>query len=227
MSRSRAEPLRVRAGTLLGLLFGLLNVDPARAQTIDFDGLPSGSVVTMVGSTTLGHAEPGIDLVVATGLPTTSAPNYLGAADPQSPTSDSQDLFLPGDTLQILLGSPVPSLSVVVLSTAGTPPGAFQLATPGGVVTSGATPTAMRGDDEVFVLVADGSLPIDGAELRSASRDRLFAFHVDDIQVPEPQGVAVFGLAIPSLAGLVRRRLRALEDGSSFHRGRRRPCRCR
>lgn len=206
-------------GIALSVLFGgLASADRASAQTIDFDGLPAGSVVTMVGSTTLGHSVPGTALVVASGLPTTSTPNYLGAADLQSPSSGGQDLFLPGETLQIVLGASVPALSVVVVSTPGTPAGAFELASPGGVVTSPATPTAMRGNDEVYLLVANSSLPIGGVELRAADRGSLFAFHVDDIQVPEPSGFSGLALAVVLLAGLERGRGRWY-GGSPGRRG--------
>lgn len=191
---------------LLGCLAALLAGSPAAAQLIDFDALAPGTIVTTIAPATFSHSDQGIDLVVASGLPSTSAPNALGAAYLYGPTNDPQSLFLPGEVLALALAAPATQISLAVISTPGTPAGAFELSTPSGSTTSGAVPDAYVGDDEVFLLSFSSGVAFTSAELRSSYADGLFAFHVDDVFVPEPSLGWLLAAGLPALATIGRRR---------------------
>ncbi len=184
-------------GPLLGFACSLalgvaLAAGPSAAVTIDFDALAPGTPVATLGDVTFS-VDPDVGLEVGTGLATTSGANYLASAD-------GDGSFLSGDVITLEFAVPVRSLSLAVVSTMGTAPGAFTLFSDAGMATSGA-PDAFLGMDEVFLLSIEPSAPIARAELR-ASAGGLFAFNPDDVTyaVPEP-GVALMltALLVPLL----------------------------
>lgn len=167
--------------TSLALAVALLAGRSAPAVTIDFDKLAPGTVVTTLEGVTFTFNDPSFDLVVATGFATTSPDNYLGVDD------GLDDLFLPGDVLGMSFDSPLAALSLAVVTSAGTPSGAFELYTPEGSVLNGATPDLLLGTDEVYLLSVASAVPFSTAELRSDGAG-LFSFNVDDVvtELPEP-----------------------------------------
>lgn len=198
-------------GLSLALGLGLLlAAATAPAETIDFDDLQPGQIVTTITPVGFAHSEVGLDLVVSTGAVATSMPNYLGAAYLLGPSNDDQDLFLPGEALELSFDAPTHSISVAVVSTPGTPAGAFELVTASGSVTSDGIPDQFAGYDEVFLLSFSSSSPFTSAELRSSYAEGLFAFHVDDIVVPEPALAPLITAGIGLLAVLGGRRDRPM-----------------
>ena len=178
------------------------------AATIDFDDLAPGTSVSTIGDTTFAHSDAGASLVVASGRITSSAPAYLGAEAGSGPTGDSQNLMLPGESLSLGFATPTYALELKVISTAGTPPDAFELVTPSGSVSSGATPFIDASGDEFWQLSVVVPQPFSSAELRSTTADEVFAFHVDDVVVPEPKGGSVLGAGLAGLIGLASRSAR-------------------
>ena len=83
----------------------------AAAATIDFDGLAPGSTVTTIDGVTFG-SNTGLDLIVSTGLETTSGANYLGVDDGFS------ESFLPGDEINFDFDMAITSLSITAVTTA-------------------------------------------------------------------------------------------------------------
>lgn len=160
----------------------------AEAQTVDFESLSAGDVVTEIAGVRFSHDAPGVELVVGTGESTTSGTRYL-AARQQGQTGTNAGLFLPGDVLALDFDTPVQVISLTVVSTAATPPGVFELRGSGHSAVSRDVPTQQVGADEAYTLTIWSAQPISVAEL--SSLDGLFAFHVDDVQVtpvPEPDG---------------------------------------
>lgn len=220
--RSAARPRRRRRTVLIGsLAASLLAGGAARAQVIDFDDLRPGTAVEKIDGVYFTHGTGGVALIATMGLVTTSAPNYLGAAELLVPPGEA--LFLPDDRLELEFSETVRALTLRVVSTAGTPAAAFELVTPQGSVLSPSKPSAYLGDDEVFELSFTSS-PLVGyrtAELRSDSTAGLFAYHVDDLVVPEP-ALASSLLASVSFLALLGRLPRPILSQS---RAGTRPCR--
>lgn len=153
----------------------------ALVSIVDFDDLKAGTLVQTVEDIDFSFNSPDANLVVSSGLATTSEPHYLGA------TEGVRDPFLPGDVISLKFASPIVDLSLVVLSTAGTPSGVFELSTSSGSDVSG-MPDAMLEGDEVYGLSVRSQTPFSSAELRAAP-EGLYAFHLDDVaiaMVPEP-----------------------------------------
>lgn len=188
--------LRPLARLVQASLLVLLGVAPAAAVTVDFDDLTAGTPVSVLDDLTLSVDPASVGLEVGTGLGTTSGANYLAAA-----MGDGS--FLSGDVIRLDFAAPVRSLSLAVISTMGTAPGAFTLFSDAGTNVSGA-PDSFLGMDEVYLLSIEPGTSFDHAELRAAAGG-LFAFNVDDIVYAVPEPGAPLVLAALVLAGRQRR----------------------
>lgn len=158
---------------LLVLAIGCSSQGPTRTLTVDFDSLSPGTVVTTMSDVSFGFNDPSVDLVVSTGLESTSSQNYLGA---QGGLNDS---FLPLDVLMLTFSVSVTHLSLAVISTPGTPGAALELWTPQGSMVTGAPDLILPTGDEVYLLSFRGGAAFQSAELRAT--EGLFAFNVDDV----------------------------------------------
>lgn len=207
---------RVRGSWLAGLALPLTLgfALAASAQTIHFDDLPGGQPVTSVSGIAFSHSDPQVDLVVASGEPSTSSPHFLGARQAAGASPHGQDLFLPGDVLILAFDPPTLMISLEVVATPATPTAAFELRTATGSVVSGA-PTGSAGNDEVYSLTLSDSTLITWAEIRSTTG--LFAYHIDDLQrtpAPEPASGACLIVGATALAWAERRRMSPRKDDS-------------
>jgi len=176
----------------------------APATTLDFDGVPSGSVIPNGGSfdgVRFDFSDPSFDLAVLTGLDTTSPPNFLGVDDGTPGGS-----FLPEDVVTLVFPTPVFAVGASFLTPAGILDGVLRVVTPSGTTHSGLAPSAIfpSGDEEWFVgLIAD--TPFGRADLTSSFS--ALVHNLDDITyaaVPEPFSAT---LVVSGLAGILGYRL--------------------
>ena len=198
---------------------GLCASNAGATTIINFDNLTPGDVVTNIGGVTFSVDDPlapsyGANLVVLTGLPTSSPENYLG--------TDRTGGFSPGDILNLVFPDFISFLDVTFIgpydSQSDPANPAFALQTGSFTVDSASVtpfPVCLIGDpscpnpnsDVGFTLHLAPGTPFNTASIIGLPGAPT-GFNVDDItfesaNVPEPGTVA---LMLGPLFGLVRYR---------------------
>lgn len=174
-------------------------------QTINFDGIPSGTTFP-TGTGTAGiiftYAIAGPStLQVSNTFGTTSGSNYLGLDNPDT-------AFYLGDSFTINFGHIVHAVGLYLITGNDAQAGDMVLSVAGGSVGNSATPDMLVSDGQAFyvgLLETDGALGFTSATVTGLTSGQAFlAFTVDDITfdgpivVPEPgtQGLLLVGLAL-------------------------------
>ena len=195
MTQKEATMLRLLLCQVLWLvLFVTLQ---AEAFVINFDNMPSGSVVTTIGEVTFSTNVSGYSLTATDMYLTTSSPNSLGV-------NYSLPVFLPGESVTLRFASPINFLSVNFISSPLTPAGVFSIGTLVGSSQSSATPSEILADSgEVFPVSFFSETPFTEATLSSLA-DGIYSFNIDDMTgylVPKPTTTTVTSALNPSLYG--------------------------
>lgn len=171
----------------------------ASAVTIDFDSLAPGTTVTTIEGVTFSSNIGCCDLIVSTGLETTSGANYLGIDD------GGTESFLGGDEITFDFDQAVLSLTLSVVAVFGLPDATFTLSGGGMSDISGAPDLTLLSGDEVYILTIANPAGFTTATLSAALG--LAAFNIDDIVfTPVPLPGALF-LFLTGLCGVFGRRL--------------------
>jgi hypothetical protein len=162
------------------------------ATTINFDDLSPGTVVSTIQDVTFTSSvtpEYGLDLIVSSVFDTSSGENSLGVDD------GGTEVFLPGDTIDLLFATPITSLSVNFISTSNTPPNTYSITTPAGSSSNGSTPDAILPDTgEVFTVLFSSATPFTTAQLYGGAGGA-HSYNIDDITfstVPLPPSILLF-----------------------------------
>ncbi|MEO0880162.1 MAG: hypothetical protein AAFY22_10675 [Pseudomonadota bacterium] len=164
---------------------------------IDFDDLAPGAVVSSIDGVTIS-SNIGLDLVVSTGLQTTSGDNYLGVDD------GGTQSFLGLDEVTFDFDEAITSFSLTAVTTPFLPAGALTLTGGGEFSVSAAPDEILSSGDEVFILTIASLAPFMSATLSAASG--VFAFNIDDIVFEtfiDPEVVPVPGAALLFLTALM------------------------
>ncbi len=184
-------------------------------QTVDFEGVPSGTTFasgTGTGGLTFTYAIAGQSLQVSSTFATTSGTHYLGLDNPDT-------AFYLGDSFTIAFGRTVTAAGLYLIAGNDAQPGDLELSTASASVFNGATPVTLVDGQAYFIGLVDAAgfdaITITGVP----SGDAFLPFSADDItsavaSVPEPGMPASLLAGLGLLAVLARRRL----DASSTRR---------
>ena len=184
-------------------------------QTVDFEGVPSGTTFASgsgTGGLTFTYAIAGQSLQVSSTFATTSGTHYLGLDNPDT-------AFYLGDSFTIAFGRTVTAAGLYLIAGNDAQPGDLELSTASASVFNGATPVTLVDGQAYFIGLVDAAgfdaITITGVP----SGDAFLPFSADDItsavaSVPEPGMPASLLAGLGLLAVLARRRL----DASSTRR---------
>ena len=175
----------------------------ALAATIDFDGMSAGDPVSVISQVTFS-SNTGLDLMIFTGLPTTSGSNYLGVADGE----DGYFLGSWGDEIYLDFAAGVTSISVSFIGVPideGEEIPEYFIVTAQGSSSKTTKDDSLTDDDDVFTVFFTSETLFFSATLTALGD--LTAYHIDDIvisyaPVPLPSSALFLLLGLIGLSRL-------------------------